>query len=169
MRLNLAQALMCRSDLLLLDEPTNHPDLDAVMWLEDWLAATRARCWSSPMTATSSDRVADQILYFDTSNGRCWVEAEALHRQLRLVRGTARDRALGAAIGVSRSSSARSNILESFITRFKAKATKAAQAQSRIKALESWNASRRRTWIRRLPSSSRNPRANHASCSSSPT
>ena len=45
MRLNLAQALMCRSDLLLLDEPTNHLDLDAMLWLEDWLRAlSRARC-----------------------------------------------------------------------------------------------------------------------------
>jgi ATP-binding cassette subfamily F protein 3 len=42
MRLNLAQALMCRSDLLLLDEPTNHLDLDAVIWLEQWLATTAA-------------------------------------------------------------------------------------------------------------------------------
>jgi ATPase subunit of ABC transporter with duplicated ATPase domains len=43
-RLNLAQALMCRSDLLLLDEPTNHLDLDAIVWLEDWLRAYPARC-----------------------------------------------------------------------------------------------------------------------------
>jgi len=45
MRLNLAQALMCRSDLLLLDEPTNHLDLDAVIWLEEWLRATREPCY----------------------------------------------------------------------------------------------------------------------------
>ena len=44
MRLNLAQALMCRSDLLLLDEPTNHLDLDAVLWLEDWLARYPVPC-----------------------------------------------------------------------------------------------------------------------------
>jgi ATP-binding cassette subfamily F protein 3 len=43
MRLNLAQALMCPSDLLLLDEPTNHLDLDAIVWLEDWLARYPAR------------------------------------------------------------------------------------------------------------------------------
>ena len=54
MRLNLAQALMCRSDLLLLDEPTNHLDLDAVLWLEDWLGSIRARCSSSRTIAISS-------------------------------------------------------------------------------------------------------------------
>ena len=53
MRLNLAQALMCPSDLLLLDEPTNHLDLDAIIWLEDGSSAIRARCSSSRTTATS--------------------------------------------------------------------------------------------------------------------
>lgn len=45
MRLNLAQALMCRSDVLLLDEPTNHLDLDAVLWLQDWLGRTPEHCY----------------------------------------------------------------------------------------------------------------------------
>ena len=55
MRLNLAQALMCRSDLLLLDEPTNHLDLDAIIWLEDWLQAlSRHADRRSRTTATSS-------------------------------------------------------------------------------------------------------------------
>ena len=55
MRLNLAQALMCPSDLLLLDEPTNHLDLDAILWVEETgSSATPARCWWSPTTAISS-------------------------------------------------------------------------------------------------------------------
>ena len=129
MRLNLAQALMCRSDLLLLDEPTNHLDLEAVLWLEQWLAAypgtllliSHDRDFLDAATTHIAD-VANQTItlytgnYSDFENQR----AERLAQQQ-------------AAFEAQQKQIAH---LESFITRFKAKATKAKQAQSRVKALE---------------------------------
>jgi ATP-binding cassette subfamily F protein 3 len=64
-RLNLAQALMCRSDLLLLDEPTNHLDLDAVLWLEDWLSRYPGTLLLVTHDRDFLDGVADSIVYFD--------------------------------------------------------------------------------------------------------
>lgn len=129
MRLNLAQALMCRSDLLLLDEPTNHLDLETVLWLEDWL-----RNYSGTLLLISHDRdfldsicshiveVANQTLTLYTGNYSQFetMRAEKLSRQQTDFEKQQRQIAH----------------LESFITRFKAKATKARQAQSRVKALE---------------------------------
>ena len=135
MRLNLAQALMCRSDLLLLDEPTNHLDLDAVMWLEDWLARYPGTLLVITHDRDFIDRVADQILYFDTSAGDAG-------SKLKLYTGNyasfEEQRATELSVQQSAFEKQQRTIkhLESFITRFKAKATKAAQAQSRIKALE---------------------------------
>ena len=129
MRLNLAQALMCRSDLLLLDEPTNHLDLEAVLWLEQWLAS-----YPGTLLLISHDRefldattthiveLANTTLtlytgnYSDFENQR----AERLAQQQQAFEKQQRTVAH----------------LESFITRFKAKASKARQAQSRVKALE---------------------------------
>ena len=65
MRLNLAQALMCRSDLLLLDEPTNHLDLDAVLWLEDWLARYPGTLLLITHDRDFLDGVVDGIVHFD--------------------------------------------------------------------------------------------------------
>src|SRR6185436_6550487 len=65
MRLNLAQALMCRSDLLLLDEPTNHLDLDAVLWLEDWLARYRGTLLLVTHDRDFLDGVVTMIAHID--------------------------------------------------------------------------------------------------------
>ncbi|MBT2869093.1 ATP-binding cassette domain-containing protein [Chromobacterium violaceum] len=129
MRLNLAQALMCRSDLLLLDEPTNHLDLETVLWLEDWLKA-----YPGTLLVISHDRdfldaicshiveVASQTLTLYTGNYSQFevMRAEKLARQQGEYEKQQRQIAH----------------LESFINRFKAKASKARQAQSRVKALE---------------------------------
>ncbi|MFA5531807.1 MAG: ATP-binding cassette domain-containing protein, partial [Thiohalomonadaceae bacterium] len=65
MRLNLARALMCRSDLLLLDEPTNHLDLDAVLWLEDWLASYPGTLLLISHDRDFLDRVVNHILHIE--------------------------------------------------------------------------------------------------------
>jgi ATP-binding cassette subfamily F protein 3 len=129
MRLNLAQALMCRSDLLLLDEPTNHLDLETVLWLEDWL-----KVYPGTLLLISHDRdfldsvcshiveVANQTTTLYTGN---YSQFEAMRAE-RLSRHQADYNKQQRQVAH----------LESFITRFKAKATKARQAQSRVKALE---------------------------------
>jgi ATP-binding cassette subfamily F protein 3 len=128
-RLNLAQALMCRSDLLLLDEPTNHLDLDAVIWLEKWLRAYRGTLLLISHDRDFLDAVVDHIAF--TSRAP----------KLTLYTGNYSDferstrRNSSPAAGDVRSSSARSPTCKSYIDRFRAKATKARQAQSRIKAL----------------------------------
>ncbi len=129
MRFNLAQALMCRSDLLLLDEPTNHLDLDAVLWLEDWLAKYPGTLLLITHDRDFLDGVVEVIVHV---NAR---KLEPLHRQLRAVRARA-----VATLALQQASYAKQQRqvahLHSFIDRFRAKATKAKQAQSRIKALE---------------------------------
>ncbi|GAB2895307.1 ATP-binding cassette domain-containing protein [Paralcaligenes sp. KSB-10] len=128
MRLALARALMAPSELLLLDEPTNHLDLDAMLWLERWLNAYQGTVLLISHDTEFLDAVAKSILHFDQAKLTRYrggyedfltQRAERL-RQTRLAwdkqtRETAR--------------------LQSFIDRFKAKATKAKQAQSRVKAL----------------------------------
>jgi len=129
MRLNLAQALMCRSDLLLLDEPTNHLDLDAVLWLEDWL-----KKYPGTLIVISHDRefldavvthmlsIADQRVELFSGNltGFERKRCERLAQQQAMFDKQQRERAH----------------LQKFVDRFRAQATKARQAQSRIKALE---------------------------------
>jgi len=128
MRLNLAQALMCRSDLLLLDEPTNHLDLDAIIWLEDWL-----RRYPGTLLVISHDRdfldgVVKAIVHIDQRKLRRYSgdyssfeaqRAQAVVLAQAEIEKQARERAH----------------LQSFIDRFRAKATKARQAQSRMKML----------------------------------
>lgn len=128
-RLNLARALMCRSDLLLLDEPTNHLDLDAVLWLEQWL-----RTYPGTLLLISHDRdvldnVADHIAHID----QCRITLYSGHYSAFEEQRAARLALQQAAFEKQQREIAH---LESFITRFRAKATKARQAQSRIKALE---------------------------------
>jgi len=129
MRLNLAQALMCRSDLLLLDEPTNHLDLEAVIWLEDWL-----RNYAGTLLLISHDRdfldkIATHIAHIEQN-------------QLTLYTGnyTAFEVLRAAKLANQQSAYEKQQRevahMQSFITRFKAKASKARQAQSRVKALE---------------------------------
>ena len=128
MRLNLAQALMRPSQLLLLDEPTNHLDLDAIVWLEEWLKA-----YAGTLIVVSHDRdfidgVAQVILHIDQEKLRRYSgdyssfekqRAQAVLLTQNLIEKQARERAH----------------LQSFIDRFRAKATKARQAQSRMKML----------------------------------
>jgi ATP-binding cassette, subfamily F, member 3 len=129
MRLNLAQALMCRSDLLLLDEPTNHLDLDAVLWLEDWLAKYPGTLLLITHDRDFLDGVVDVIVHV---NARKLTSYTGNYAQFEL--GRAQQLALQQASYVKQQRQVAH--LHSFIDRFRAKATKAKQAQSRIKALE---------------------------------
>ncbi|MEA1063134.1 ABC transporter ATP-binding protein [Erwinia sp. HR93] len=129
MRLNLAQALVCRSDLLLLDEPTNHLDLDAVIWLEKWL-----KSYSGTLILISHDRdfldpVVNKIIH---------IEQQALFEYTGNYSDFERQRATRLAQQQSLYASQQERIahLQSYIDRFKAKASKAKQAQSRVKMLE---------------------------------
>ncbi len=129
MRLNLAQALIARSDLLLLDEPTNHLDLDAIVWLEKWLAGYRGT-----LLLVSHDR--------DFLDGCVTHIAHIAAQRLTLYTGnyTAFEEQRAAQLANQQASYAKQQReiahLERFIERFRAKATKARQAQSRIKALD---------------------------------
>jgi len=128
MRLNLARALMCPSELLLLDEPTNHLDLDAILWLEDWL-----KRYAGTMIVISHDR--------DFLDGVTNVIAHIDDRKLKRYSGnySAFERQRAAQLELAQAmldkQQRKRDHLQSFIDRFKAKATKAKQAQSRIKAL----------------------------------
>jgi ATP-binding cassette subfamily F protein 3 len=129
MRLNLAQALMCRSDLLLLDEPTNHLDLDAVLWLEGWLRNYRGTLLMISHDREFLDGTVSAILHFDqqklklySGNYSAFETQRAMHLAQQQALYTRQQ------TEVAR--------LERFIERFRAKATKARQAQSRLKALE---------------------------------
>ncbi|HVL10430.1 MAG TPA: ATP-binding cassette domain-containing protein, partial [Burkholderiaceae bacterium] len=129
MRLNLAQALMCPSDLLLLDEPTNHLDLDAIVWLEDWLAR-----YPGTLVMISHDR--------EFLDATCTVTLHIEHQQIKRYGGNYTFFETQRLLQMEQQQAAFTRQqkqiahLESFITRFKAKATKARQAQSRVKALE---------------------------------
>jgi ATP-binding cassette subfamily F protein 3 len=129
MRLNLARALMCRSDLLLLDEPTNHLDLDAVIWLEDWLKA-----YAGTLLLIAHDR--------DFLDGVCTHIAQLEGGRLILYNGNysafERLRAERLAGQAAAYASQQREIahMRAFVDRFRAKASKARQAQSRLKALE---------------------------------
>ncbi|MBV6751283.1 ATP-binding cassette domain-containing protein [Pseudomonas chlororaphis] len=129
MRLNLAQALMCPSDLLLLDEPTNHLDLDAIIWLEDWLKSYPGTLLLISHDRDFLDEVVDHVAHVD-------------QRKITLYRGgyTAFERARAERLAQQQQAyekqQAQRAHMESYIARFKAQATKARQAQSRIKALE---------------------------------
>ena len=128
-RLNLARALMCRSDLLLLDEPTNHLDLDAVIWLETWLKEYRGTLVLISHDRDFLDAIVNHIAHIE-------------QQRLTLYKGGysdfERQRAERLAQQQSMYERQQRNVahLQSYIERFRAKATKARQAQSRIKALE---------------------------------
>ncbi|KGA34928.1 ABC transporter ATP-binding protein [Pectobacterium brasiliense] len=129
MRLNLAQALICRSDLLLLDEPTNHLDLDAVIWLEKWL-----KNYTGTLVLISHDRdfldpVVTKILH---------IEQQSLNEYTGNYSSFERQRATRLAQQQSLYEHQQERVahLQHYIDRFRAKATKAKQAQSRIKMLE---------------------------------
>ncbi|MDH3759660.1 MAG: ATP-binding cassette domain-containing protein [Gammaproteobacteria bacterium] len=129
MRLNLARALMCRSDLLLLDEPTNHLDLDAVIWLEQWLKRYRGSLLLISHDRDFLDAVVDSIAHIEDrriSLYRGNYSAFELQRAERLAQQQAAHQKQQQSIAH----------MQRYIERFRAKATKAKQAQSRIKALE---------------------------------
>ncbi len=128
MRLNLAQALMCRSDLLLLDEPTNHLDLDAVFWLENWLRSYPGTLLLISHDREFLDRCVGHILHIEQAGVTLYTgnysdfesqRSEALARQQSGYEKQRREVAE----------------MQRFVERFRAKATKARQAQSRLKAL----------------------------------
>ncbi|MBI5041650.1 MAG: ATP-binding cassette domain-containing protein [Gammaproteobacteria bacterium] len=128
MRLNLAQALMCRSDLLLLDEPTNHLDLDAVLWLEEWLQRYPGMLLLISHDREFLDRTVQNILHIEREQVKLYPgnysefetrRAEQLAQQQSAFERQQREIAH----------------IQHFIDRFKAKASKAKQAQSRMKAL----------------------------------
>jgi len=129
MRLNLAQALMCRSDLLLLDEPTNHLDLDAVIWLEAWL-----RNYPGTLLLISHDRefldsVVGQILHIEHQVVRLYTGNYSAFERIRSER-------LAGQQAEYRKQQREIAHVQSYIDRFRAKASKARQAQSRLKALQ---------------------------------
>jgi ATP-binding cassette subfamily F protein 3 len=128
MRLNLAQALMCPSDLLLLDEPTNHLDLDAIIWLEDWLKRYPGTLIIISHDRDFLDEIVNVVVHIDerklkrySGNYSAFERQRAAHMVL-------------AAAAFEKQQRTRAH-LQSFVDRFKAKATKARQAQSRMKAL----------------------------------
>ena len=129
MRLALGRALMCRSDLLLLDEPTNHLDLDAVIWLEAWLKA-----YPGTLVLISHDRdfldaVATHICHIEHGRTNAYAGNYSAFERQRAERLAQQQAAF-----VSQQREIAH--MHSFVERFRAKATKARQAQSRIKALE---------------------------------
>ncbi|OCG13835.1 ABC transporter ATP-binding protein [Gilliamella sp. App6-5] len=129
MRLNLAQALMCRSDLLLLDEPTNHLDLDAVIWLEKWLSN-----YPGTLILISHDRdfldpLVNKIIHIEQKS---LFEYTGNYSSFEIQRSTK----LAQQQSLYESQQLKVAHLQNYIDRFRAKATKAKQAQSRIKMLE---------------------------------
>ncbi len=129
MRLQLARALMCPSQLLLLDEPTNHLDLDALVWLENWLQR-----WPGTMLVISHDRefldaVTQVTWHLDDASLTRYGGGYSAFEAMRVER-------LSQARAAFERQQERIARLQRFIDRFKAKATKARQAQSRVKALE---------------------------------
>ncbi|MBV9575401.1 MAG: ATP-binding cassette domain-containing protein, partial [Gammaproteobacteria bacterium] len=128
-RLNLAKALMCRSDILLLDEPTNHLDLDAVYWLEQWL-----KKYTGTLLIISHDRdfldqtvdhiahISQQTLKIYSGNYSAYEKQRAADLMLQQAAYEKQQKHIAH--------------LQNFIDRFKANATKARQAQSRVKAIE---------------------------------
>jgi ATP-binding cassette subfamily F protein 3 len=129
MRLNLARTLMCRSDLLLLDEPTNHLDLDAVIWLEGWL-----RSYPGTLLLISHDRdfldsVTTHMLHLERQRATLYPGNYSAFERVRAERLANRQ---------SEYQKQQREIahMHAFVTRFRAKATKARQAQSRLKALQ---------------------------------
>jgi ATP-binding cassette subfamily F protein 3 len=129
MRLNLARALFVPSDMLLLDEPTNHLDLDAIVWFERWLSRYPGTVIAVSHDRDFLDRIAQATLSIESgklvryAGGYSAFEAQRSARLANALRQQAQQRA-------------RIERLNSFIERFRAKATKARQVQSRIKALE---------------------------------
>ncbi|MEW8086074.1 MAG: ATP-binding cassette domain-containing protein [Candidatus Thiodiazotropha endolucinida] len=128
-RLNLAQALMCRSEMLLLDEPTNHLDLDAMIWLEDWL-----RNYAGTLLLISHDRdfldqVTDHIVHIEHQQAILYNSNYSGFENTRAAR-------LANQQAAHEKQQREIAHIRRYVDRFRAKATKARQAQSRLKALQ---------------------------------
>jgi ATP-binding cassette, subfamily F, member 3 len=128
-RLNLAQSLMCSSDLLLLDEPTNHLDLDATLWLEQWL-----KSYSGTLLIISHDRdfvdnVVDRIVHLEHQKTNCYKGNYSTFERVRSER-------LALQQASYEKQQKRRKDVEDFVARFRYKASKAKQAQSRLKELQ---------------------------------
>ena len=128
-RLNLAQALMCPSDLLLLDEPTNHLDLDATLWLERWLKQYQGTLIFISHDRDFIDSVASHVLHFENKKLNYYTGSYSSFEQQRAER-------LAQQQANFEKQQQRISEIEDFVRRFRAKATKAKQAQSRLKELE---------------------------------
>lgn len=128
-RLNLAQALMSRSDLLLLDEPTNHLDLDATLWLENWLRNYPGTLILISHDRTFIDAVASHVVHLHQRELHLYKGNYSAYERMRAERLAQQQAAYV-------KQQERVAQIEDFVRRFKAKASKAKQAQSRIKELE---------------------------------
>jgi ATP-binding cassette subfamily F protein 3 len=129
MRLNLAQALIADSDILLLDEPTNHLDLEAVLWLESWLKTYPGIYIVISHDREFLDQTVKVILHLDQHKIRRYSGNYSRFESLLAMERAEQQAAL------EKQQRERAHI-QSFVDRFRAQATKARQAQSRIKALE---------------------------------
>jgi len=128
MRLNLAQALMCRSDLLLLDEPTNHLDLDAVIWLQQWLSSYAGTLLLISHDREFLDEVADHIAHIEQERLELYTGNYSAFERRRVER-------MGQQQAAYQKQQREIAHIQSYVDRFRAQATKSRQAQSRIKAL----------------------------------
>ena len=128
-RLNVAQALMCRSDLLLLDEPTNHLDLDAILWLERWLMDYPGTLLLIAHDREFLDRIVNRVVNIEHARARAYRGNYSAFEEQR-----AAELAEQSALFTRQQQQVQH--MEAFVARFRAQATKARQAQSRLKALE---------------------------------
>lgn len=129
MRLNLARALMCRSDLLLLDEPTNHLDLDAVLWLQSWLSAYPGTLLTVSHDREFLDAACTHTLHLGGGTATLYTGNYSQFERLRAER-------MAQQSAEQAQQKAQVAHLKKFVERFKAKASKAKQAQSRLKMIE---------------------------------
>lgn len=129
MRLNLAQALLCRSDLLLLDEPTNHLDLDTMYWLEGWIKSYQGTLILISHDRDFIDAIVDEIVHVEHHKLNYYKGNYSAFERIRAERMAQQQ------VAYERQQKERSH-MQSFVDRFRYKASKAKQAQSRLKALE---------------------------------
>ncbi len=128
-RLNLAQALMCPSDLLLLDEPTNHLDLDATLWLEQWLQRYPGTLIIISHDRDFLDNVVDRIVALENTRLNLYVGNYSAYERQRAEKLAQQDAAF-------KKQQEQIAHMEAYVRRFRAQANKARQAQSRLKAIE---------------------------------
>ncbi|MBP7664398.1 MAG: ATP-binding cassette domain-containing protein, partial [Shewanella sp.] len=129
MRLNLAQALLCRSDLLLLDEPTNHLDLDTMYWLEGWIKSYQGTLILISHDRDFIDEIVDEIIHVENQKLNFYKGNYSAFERIRAERMSQQQ------VAFERQQKERAH-MQSFVDRFRYKASKAKQAQSRLKALE---------------------------------